>query len=109
MNTREGALKAKETNLKRHGDDFYGVIGSKGGKAKVATKGFGADTTRASEAGKKGGSMSSREIRLSGHVINRIIRMRNQGYSFVEIGESVGQSWWVVRSRYKKYVENSDN
>lgn len=30
--TKEGGLKAKATNLARHGNDYYARIGAKGGK-----------------------------------------------------------------------------
>ena len=54
--TKEGGAKAAATSKLRYGDNFYGVIGSKGGKAKVP-KGF-AVTGLASKAGKIGGRKS---------------------------------------------------
>ena len=38
--TREGGLKARDSNYQRHGRDFYSNIGSKGGKF-TGKKGFG--------------------------------------------------------------------
>ena len=52
--TKAGGLKARDTNLERHGQDFYKVVGSKGGKAKVK-KGFASNPALARVAGHKGG------------------------------------------------------
>lgn len=66
--TRAGGLKAKETNYKLHGDDFYARIGHIGGQ-KCGTGGFasyniGEDgltgRERARIAGAKGGRKSKR-------------------------------------------------
>lgn len=66
--TREGGLKAKETNRLRHGSDYYARIGAKGGH-NGTTGGFasekrGADgltgIERAKIAGCKGGRISKR-------------------------------------------------
>lgn len=58
---REGGLKAARTNKKRYGEDFFRMIGSKGGQAKTSKpKGFAADRQRAKEAGHKGGRRSRR-------------------------------------------------
>lgn len=56
-----GGVKAAETNVKRHGEDFYRTIGAKGGKVKVP-KGF-AVTGKAAEAGRIGGTRSKRTPR----------------------------------------------
>jgi hypothetical protein len=53
--TKKGGLRAAESNKKRHGDDFYEVIGAIGGKAKVP-KGFAKNL----ELARKAGRMSSR-------------------------------------------------
>ena len=61
--TREGALKARETNLKRHGKNFYKKIGRKGGKNGFGPDykgGFGGNHELAKIAGAKGGKKSSR-------------------------------------------------
>lgn len=52
--TKIGGLKASQTTKEKHGEDFYIVIGSKGGKAKVP-KGFAMNKELASRAGRKGG------------------------------------------------------
>lgn len=66
--TKEGALKARETNLKRHGKNFYRNIGRIGGK-NGTTGGFASSVVgqdgltgieRAKVAGSKGGKISKR-------------------------------------------------
>lgn len=66
--TREGGLKAMETNKARYGNNFYQTIGSKGGQ-KGKTGGFASQKIgkdgltglqRASIAGAKGGRQSTR-------------------------------------------------
>lgn len=59
--TKAGGLKARETNLKLHGIDFYKRIGSMGGKAgDPSKKGFASNIERAKKAGAKGGKISKR-------------------------------------------------
>lgn len=57
--TKEGAKKARNTNLERYGKDFYKKIGSIGGKASH-TGGFYANPELASKAGRIGGAKSRR-------------------------------------------------
>ena len=66
--TKAGAAKAKMTNLKKHGVDFYARIGAKGGKL-GRTGGFASNLVgedgltgrqRAIEAGRLGGRISRR-------------------------------------------------
>lgn len=57
--TKEGGLKAAQTNKLRHGDDYYSRMGAKGGKACVR-KGFGANPELAKRAGAIGGHNSRR-------------------------------------------------
>lgn len=57
--TKAGAKKAVETNMRRYGNDFYRVIGKKGGE-NGNTGGFQADPERAKLCGRIGGSMSRR-------------------------------------------------
>lgn len=55
-----GGLLAAQTNMERYGKDFYSRIGSKGGKA-IGIKGFAAmPPEKRREAGRKGGSKSTR-------------------------------------------------
>lgn len=58
--TKVGGLKAKGTNLKLHGQDFYQRIGKKGGQ-NSHVGGFGANLALARIAGGKGGRISSRK------------------------------------------------
>lgn len=57
--TREGGKKAKDTNKRLYGEDFYGIIGRKGG-LKSRGGGFGISRELARIAGKKGGQASRR-------------------------------------------------
>ena len=57
--TRAGGIKAAQSNLARHGDDFYARIGAKGGR-KGHTGGFFANRELARTAGAKGGKISKR-------------------------------------------------
>lgn len=57
--TKEGGVKARDTNYKKYGEDFYKKIGAMGGK-NGRTGGFYANRELARIAGKKGGSVSRR-------------------------------------------------
>lgn len=58
--TKQGGLKARETNISKYGENFYKEIAAKGGRAKVP-KGFSMMTRKErSLAGTKGGSISRR-------------------------------------------------
>ena len=59
--TKAGGLKAAKKNIERYGDDFYRMIGSKGGQ-RIPTKprGFAANIELARAAGAKGGRKSRR-------------------------------------------------
>lgn len=57
--TRAGGLKARQTNLLKHGPNFYKEIGRMGGK-NGHTGGFAANPGLARLAGFKGGSKSKR-------------------------------------------------
>ena len=52
--TLAGGRKAAQTNLKKHGKDFYKRIGKKGGQ-NGHTGGFASNIQLAKEAGRKGG------------------------------------------------------
>ena len=58
--TKVGGLKARSTNLARHGDDFYHRIGKKGGQ-NGHTGGFSYNLALAKVAGAKGGRISTRK------------------------------------------------
>lgn len=57
--TKAGGLKAAQKNKENHGNDFYRMIGAKGGR-NGHTGGFAASHERAVEAGRKGGRISRR-------------------------------------------------
>lgn len=57
--TKVGGMRAAETNKKRHGPDFYAVIGAKGGR-NGTTGGFFANRELARTAGALGGRKSKR-------------------------------------------------
>lgn len=57
--TKAGGAKARETNKKKYGKDFYARIGSMGGKI-GRTGGFYANRELAREAGRRGGRISRR-------------------------------------------------
>ena len=57
--TKAGGKRAAETNIKRHGEDFYKRIGAIGGK-RGTTGGFAANRELARIAGAKGGRISRR-------------------------------------------------
>lgn len=59
VGTKAGALKAAATNRERYGEDFYRVIGRKGGQ-NGTTGGFAANPELARIAGVKGGRISRR-------------------------------------------------
>lgn len=56
--TIKGGQLAGKTNKDRHGDDFYRLIGAKGGRAKFPGKGFAGNLELARKAGKIGGKTS---------------------------------------------------
>lgn len=57
--TKEGGLRAAQTNYEKYGKDFYVSIGRKGG-LNGHTGGFYANPELAREAGHKGGLISKR-------------------------------------------------
>jgi general stress protein YciG len=57
--TKDGGIKAAETNKQIHGEDFYKRIGAIGGR-NGHTGGFAANRELAREAGRKGGFISKR-------------------------------------------------
>lgn len=63
--TKTGGLKARETNLKKYGKEFYRIIGSKGGQ-NGHTGGFAARPELARTAGAKGGRISRRTGKTTG-------------------------------------------
>lgn len=76
--TKAGARKARQKIEERYGADFYSRIGKVGGKAQVP-KGFAMNPELASEAGKRGGTVSRR-----GPVKKSMVRKINDGESLAE-------------------------
>ncbi|UOF77986.1 small hydrophilic plant seed protein [Caudoviricetes sp.] len=63
--TKEGALKARDTNIQNHGADFYKKIGSKSWKnpERSHKTGFALNPELAVEAGRKGGKKTKSEYK----------------------------------------------
>jgi general stress protein YciG len=92
--TREGGLRAAQTNKERWGDDFYSKTGALGGKKRgfetKSPKGFAANKSLASEAGRRGGEKSRRNSALA----QQLIAMQpGESLTFRESKE-------VIRNRY---------
>lgn len=64
--TVSGGKRAAATNRKQFGDDFYKIIGSKGGQKKGVKKGFALNPDLARKAGAKGGRISKRGLAKKG-------------------------------------------
>lgn len=62
--TKDGGVKAADTNKRKHGADFYARIGAKGGRA-GRTGGFYANRELAREAGRRGGRVSRRTKKVA--------------------------------------------
>lgn len=62
---REGALKARDTNIQNHGADFYKKIGSKSwtNPERSRKTGFALDPQLAVEAGRKGGKKTKSDYK----------------------------------------------
>jgi hypothetical protein len=58
--TKVGGIKAKETNLKKHGNNFYALIGAKGGRNGHSGGFASMSKERVAEVGSIGGKKSSR-------------------------------------------------
>lgn len=90
--TKAGGLKAAETNKQMHGEDFYKLIGAKGGR-NGHTGGFAANHTLAKLAGAKGGRSSKRGMAPKTiEMIEKIEELRGKGLSIKEIAKIVGLS-----------------
>jgi general stress protein YciG len=96
--TKAGGLKAKETNLKLHGEDFYKKIGARGGR-NGHTGGFASNPELARRAGAKGGRKSRRGM-AKANVLNndaeKIMRLVKDGASYVDIAKLYKVPYHVV-------------
>ena len=64
--TTEGASKAKLTMKEKYGENYYAIIGQKGGEAGRGYA-FGHGKVDPAAIGSKGGSLSRRGYRLTGY------------------------------------------
>ena len=102
--TIEGGRKARETNYKLHGKDFYSKIGAMGGRA-GNTGGFAANPELAKIAGAIGGRKSRRgPSRNSEYDLNhaKIVSMHKEGYSYAAISRETGIPYGVLINRMHK-------
>lgn len=101
--TKAGGIKARETNYKKHGDDFYKRIGKIGGQ-NGNTGGFAANPELAKTAGAKGGAKSRRSLAQKTIKIyeymdanaNEIITMRLLGATCMKIAKEYGLPYKAV-------------
>jgi len=78
--------------------DHFAKAGRIGGRVKTA-KGF-SKSGLAQEAGRKGGGARRIYLDESKGGINRLVELRDQGKTWVELGVIFELNWWVVRARY---------
>lgn len=96
-----GGIKARETNYKKHGKDFYKRVGAIGGRAGT-TGGFYANKAMAKLAGSKGGRRGFKGWRLRGkmHKDNQTTlyyeHRTNQELVLV-YNETIGKKWFYRR------------
>lgn len=103
--TKLGGLKARETNLKLHGPDFYKNIGAIGGR-NGHTGGFAANHTLAKLAGAKGGRSGKRGMAPKTiERIEEVKELRGKGLLIKEIAKIVGLSSTTVG----KYLRKAKN
>ena len=96
--TKLGGLKAREKNLKLHGEDFYKKIGAKGGR-NGHTGGFAANPELARKAGAKGGRKSKRGVAKDNALNNdaeKILQLVKDGVSYVDIAKLYKVPYHVV-------------
>jgi general stress protein YciG len=80
--TKEGGMRAAETNRRRYGENFYPQIGRKGGKLSRGG-GFALNHDLAVEAGRKGGQVSRRTKELK----SSVERQTNENFLQKQLGE----------------------
>lgn len=87
--SRIGGLKTASTLKAKYGDDFYKVIGARGGKAS-STGGFYANPSLAQKAGRLGGLKSRRGKSLkTTQRVKQAKDMRDNGATLKEIAEAL--------------------
>lgn len=106
--TKAGGIKARNTNLKKHGEDFYKRIGTKGGR-NGHTGGFASNPELARTVGAIGGRKSKRgsaKHNILDQHTERIVELVDAGVSFVDIAKLFGvpyhvMTYWVRKERNK--------
>ena len=101
--TREGGVKARQTNLEKYGPDFYKTIGKRGGQMGVsggfASDKVGADGLTGSErariAGSKGGTKSKRKGTI-------FVERDGEKITLVELAKKLNLPYRTVLRRYHK-------
>ena len=85
--TKAGGIKARNTNLKLHGKDFYKRIGTKGGRS-GHTGGFASNPELARTVGAIGGRKSKRKsenVKIINQNSKRIRELASKGVSYTDI------------------------
>ena len=102
--TIEGGRKARNTNYKRHGKNFYRDIGRIGGKLGT-TGGFASNPELAKVAGAKGGRASKRGDSYEKEWLRKrkkVIKMLGRGESYADIARKVGIPYASVLYRIRR-------
>ena len=102
--TIEGGRKARNTNYKRHGKDFYRDIGRIGGKLGT-TGGFASNPELAKVAGAKGGKASKRGKSYEYEWMRKrkkAMKMLKKGASYRDIARKVGIPYASVLYRIRR-------
>ena len=100
--TRKGGLKAKKTNKRVYGKNFYKIIGRKGGLSS-RDGGFASNKTLASTAGAKGGRISRRGPTYSQEIRDSIQRRYHCGWSVKELSSKYCVNQSTIYSWMRKY------
>lgn len=102
--TIEGGRKARETNYKKYGEDFYREIGKKGGMIST-TGGFASNLELAKAAGAKGGKISSRGKSYEYEWMRnkkKAMKMLKEGASYRDISRAIGIPYASVLYRIRR-------
>ena len=103
--TRAGGLKAAKTNRERQGNDFYSIIGRKGGR-NGHTGGFAANPQIARAAGAKGGRVSKRGPRLPMEDILEAVALYNSGVDHKKVAKKYGVASTTIFKWAKNVKDN---
>lgn len=102
--TIEGGRKARNTNYKRYGKDFYRDIGRRGGKLGT-TGGFASNPELAKVVGAKGGKASKRGDSYEKEWLRKrkkAMKMLNKGASYRDISRAIGIPYGSVLYRIRR-------